>query len=144
VHRFLLSGVDSEFASDGGESDRFFGSSNFYFVGTVLAPRFFSQRLAQNFSQQFTSLTASRVSSNRDRRGSVCMQLTEALEQVLAKFLNFKQTSVDDGSQRPATYNSAEEMEQAFSEWLGKLVEEFICDQDWEEIFRTSGEEYEA
>jgi hypothetical protein len=72
------------------------------------------------------------------------MQLTEALEQVLVKFLNFKQTSVDDGSQRPATYTSAEEIEQVFGEWVSELVEEFISNQDWEEIFRTRGEEYEG
>jgi len=72
------------------------------------------------------------------------MQLTEALEQLLEKFLNFKQTSVDDGSQRPAIYNSAEEMEQTFSEWIGELVEEFVSSQSWEEIFRSRGEDYEA
>jgi hypothetical protein len=72
------------------------------------------------------------------------MQLTEALEQLLEKFLNFKQTSVDDGSQKPTTYNSPEEMEQAFRDWLGELIQEFISDQDWEKIFQSRKEEYEA
>ncbi len=75
VHRFQLPRLGSEFAPDGGKSNRFFGSSNFYFVGTVLAPRFFSQRLAQNISQQSASFAAGCIGSERDRCGGVFMQL---------------------------------------------------------------------
>jgi hypothetical protein len=75
VHRFQLSRLGSEFASDGIKSDRILGSSSIYFVGLVLAPRFFSQWLAQNISQQFASSTSSRTGSKRDRRGGISMQL---------------------------------------------------------------------
>jgi hypothetical protein len=75
VHRFLLSGVDSELASDGGKSDRLFSSDNFYFVGLVLAPGFFSQWLAQDFSQQFASFAFDKFGSDRDRCGGISMQL---------------------------------------------------------------------
>lgn len=44
-------------------------------MGTVLAPRFFSQWLAQNISQQSASFAASELSFSRDRRGGVSMQL---------------------------------------------------------------------
>jgi hypothetical protein len=75
VHRFQLSRLGSEFASDGDKSDRLFGSSSIYFVGTVLAPGFFSQRLAQNISQQFASFAFGKFGSDRDRRGGILMQL---------------------------------------------------------------------
>jgi hypothetical protein len=67
--------MGSELASDGNESDRLFGSSSIYFVGSVLAPRFFSQWLAQNISQQSASFAVSRVSSERDWGGGIFMQL---------------------------------------------------------------------
>jgi hypothetical protein len=75
VHRYQLSRLGSEFASDGFSSDRLFGSSSIYFVGFVLAPRFFSQWLAQNISQQFASFATGKFGSNCDRRGGVFMQL---------------------------------------------------------------------
>jgi hypothetical protein len=50
--------MGSEFASDGLSSDRILGSSSFHYLGLVLAPRFFSQQLAQNISQQSASFTA--------------------------------------------------------------------------------------
>jgi hypothetical protein len=75
VHRFQLPRLGGELASDVGKSDRIFSSSNFYFVGAVLALRFFSQRLAQNISQQFASVTPGKFGGNCDRRGSFLMQL---------------------------------------------------------------------
>jgi hypothetical protein len=136
--------MGSEFASDGGKSDRLFSSSNFCFMGTVLASGFFRQYVAQNFSQQSASFASGKFGSNRNWRGGFLMQLTEALERLLEKFLNFKQTNVDDGSQMSETYNSAEEMEQAFEEWVGELVHEFVSEQNWEEIFRARGGEDDA
>jgi hypothetical protein len=67
--------MGSEFAPNGDKSDRLFSSSSIYFVGLVLAPRFFSQWLAQNISQQSASFVVSRVGSNCDRRGGISMQL---------------------------------------------------------------------
>jgi hypothetical protein len=67
--------MGSKLASDVGKSDRIFGSSNFYFVGTVLAPRFFSQYLAQNISQQSASFAASGLGFDCARRGGISMQL---------------------------------------------------------------------
>jgi hypothetical protein len=75
VHRFQFSWLGSKFASDGGESDRLFGSNNTYFVGLVLAPRFFSQRLAQNISQQFASFTAGSPGNGHHRNGGFSMLL---------------------------------------------------------------------
>jgi hypothetical protein len=75
VHRFQLPRLGGELASNGGESDRIFGSSNIYFVGALLAPRFFSQRLAQNFSQQFASFAFGKFGSDHDRCGGISMQL---------------------------------------------------------------------
>jgi hypothetical protein len=75
VHRFQFFRLGSEFASDGFKSDRIFGSSNFYFVGTVLAPRFFSQQISQNISQQSASFASSKFCSSRDWCGGVLMQL---------------------------------------------------------------------
>jgi hypothetical protein len=75
VHRFQLPRLGSELAPDGGKSNRFFGSSSIYFVGFVLAPRFFSQWLAQNISQQFASFAFGCTGGKRDRRGGIFMQL---------------------------------------------------------------------
>jgi hypothetical protein len=75
VHRFQLSWLGSEFASDGSESDRLSGSSSIYCLGFVLAPRFFSQRPTQNFCAEFTSFTSGKFGFNRDRRGGISMQL---------------------------------------------------------------------
>jgi hypothetical protein len=75
VHRFQLSRLDSKLTSDVGKSDRLFGSSNIYFVGSVLASRFFSQWLAQNISQQSASLAVGKFGFDCDRRGSFLMQL---------------------------------------------------------------------
>jgi hypothetical protein len=75
VYRFQLFLLGSELASDDGKSDRIFGSSNFYFVGTVLAPRFLSQRLAQNISQYSASCAAGKFGSNSYGRGGMAMQL---------------------------------------------------------------------
>jgi hypothetical protein len=75
VHRFQLPWLGSELTSDGGKSDRLFGSSRIYFVGSVLAPRFFSQQLAKNISQQFAGFATGRASSERDWGGGVFMQL---------------------------------------------------------------------
>jgi hypothetical protein len=67
--------MGSELASDGSESDRFFGSSSFCYLGLVLASRFFSQRLAQNISQQSASFAPGRFGSNCHRCGGISMQL---------------------------------------------------------------------
>jgi flagellar motility protein MotE (MotC chaperone) len=67
--------MGSEFASDGIQGDRFFDGSSFHYLGLVLAFRFFSQRLAQNFSQQSASFASSCTGSDRDWRGGVFMQL---------------------------------------------------------------------
>jgi hypothetical protein len=75
VHRFQLPRLGSEFASDVGKSDRLFSSSRIYFVGSVLALRFFSQYVAQNISQQSASFTFGWHGGNYDRRGSFLMQL---------------------------------------------------------------------
>jgi hypothetical protein len=75
VHRFQLFRLGSELASDVSKSDHIFGSHNFYFVGTVLALRFFSQWLAQNISQYSTGFTPGKFGGNCDRRGSFLMQL---------------------------------------------------------------------
>jgi hypothetical protein len=75
VHRFQLSRLDSEFASDGDEGDHLFGSSSIYFVGTVLAPRLFSQHLTKNISQYPASFAVGGFSFSRCRRGSFLMQL---------------------------------------------------------------------
>jgi hypothetical protein len=75
VYRFQLSWLGGEFASDDSKSDHIFNSSSLYYLGTVLAPGFFSQYLAPNISQQSASLTDSRVSSNSDRCGGVLVQL---------------------------------------------------------------------
>jgi hypothetical protein len=72
------------------------------------------------------------------------MQLTEVLERLLEDFLNFTKTGVDDGSQMPGAYSSAEEMEQIFEEWLGEQVHSFVSELDWEEIFKESGEGNDA
>jgi len=70
-----FSRLGSEFASDGGESDRLFDSSSLYCLGLVLAPRFFGQYVAQDFSQQSPSFAFGKFGSDRDRRGGVFMQL---------------------------------------------------------------------
>jgi hypothetical protein len=75
VHRFQLSRLGSEFASDGSESDRILGSSSFHYLGLVLAPRFFSQQLAQDISQQSASFAVGKFGSNCDWCGSFFMQL---------------------------------------------------------------------
>jgi hypothetical protein len=75
VHRFQLSRLGSEFAPNGGESDRVFDSSSIYYLGLVLASRFFGQWLAQNFNQQSASLASDCTGSERNRRGSILMQL---------------------------------------------------------------------
>jgi hypothetical protein len=75
VHRFQLSRLGSEFASNGGKSDRLSDSSSLYCLGLVLAPGFFSQWLAQNFSQQFASFAFGKFGSNCDRCGGSLMQL---------------------------------------------------------------------
>jgi hypothetical protein len=67
--------MDSEHFSNGGESDRFFGNSSLYCVGTVLAPRLFSQHLTKNISQYPTSFAASKFGSNRNWCGSFLVQL---------------------------------------------------------------------
>jgi hypothetical protein len=75
VHRFQLSRLGSEFASNVGKSDRIFGSSSPCYLGLVLASRFFSQWLAQNISQQFASFAFGKFGSNCDRCGGFLMQL---------------------------------------------------------------------
>jgi hypothetical protein len=75
VHRFQLPWLGSKLASDGNESDHLFGSSNLYYLGLVLAARFFSQQLAQDISQQSASFTSGCTGSKRDRRGGISMQL---------------------------------------------------------------------
>jgi hypothetical protein len=67
--------MGSEFASDGNASDRIFGNSSLYFVGSVLAPRFFSQRLAQNISQQFAGFIAGSAGNGSGRWNGDFMQL---------------------------------------------------------------------
>jgi hypothetical protein len=75
VHRFQLAWLGSEFASDVGKSDRLFGSSRIYFLGSVLAPRFFSQWLAQNISQQSASFASGKFGFDCDWGGGISMQL---------------------------------------------------------------------
>jgi flagellar motility protein MotE (MotC chaperone) len=75
VHRFQLSRLGSELASDDSESDRLFGSSSICFVGPVLAPRLFGQWLAQNINQQSASFASDEFDFDCDRRGSFFMQL---------------------------------------------------------------------
>jgi hypothetical protein len=75
VHRFQLSRLGSKFASDGNESDRIFGGSNLHYLGLVLAPRFFSQWLVENFCAESPSFTVSRVSGKRNWGRGVFMQL---------------------------------------------------------------------
>ncbi|MEG3849821.1 hypothetical protein QT971_21020 [Microcoleus sp. herbarium19] len=75
VHRFQLPRLDSEFASDVIQSDRLFGSSSLYFVGFVLAPRFLSLRLAQDFCAKFAGFAFGKLGSDRDRCRGIFMQL---------------------------------------------------------------------
>ena len=67
--------MDSEFASDGLTSDRLFDSSSLYYLGLVLASRFLSVRLAQDFSAEFASFAAGRLGFDRDRCGGISMLL---------------------------------------------------------------------
>lgn len=67
--------MDSEFASDVIPSDRIFSSSGIYFLGLVLALRFFSQRLAQDFSAELTGFASGKFGGICDRRGGNFMQL---------------------------------------------------------------------
>jgi hypothetical protein len=67
--------MGSEFASSGNEGDRFFGSSSFYFVVSVLAARFLGQLLAQNFCAEFAGIFTCSVGSDRDRCWGIFMQL---------------------------------------------------------------------
>ncbi|MEG3900188.1 MULTISPECIES: hypothetical protein [unclassified Microcoleus] len=67
--------MDSKLASDVVKSDRIFGSNSIYFVGSVLAPGFFSQQLAQNISQQFAGFAGGKFGSVCDRCGGDFMQL---------------------------------------------------------------------
>jgi hypothetical protein len=149
MHRFQLPRLGGEFASDSDESDRLFSDNSLYFVGLVLDPGFFSQPLAQNFSQQFASFVFGCTGSKCDRRGSFFsawefFMLTTALEWLVEEFLNFKQTNVDDGSQISETYNSPEEMEQVFEEWVDELVHNFVSGLDWKEIFKERQERNDA
>jgi hypothetical protein len=65
------------------------------------------------------------------------MQLIETtLKKLLAEFLDFRETNVDTNTQMPATYNSPEEMEQAFEDWINELTHEWISFQDWEQLFK--------
>jgi hypothetical protein len=75
VHRFQLSRLGSEFASDDNESDRLFGSSSLYCLGLVLAPRFFSQQFAENFRFQLAGIFTGSVGSDHNWGGGVFMQL---------------------------------------------------------------------
>jgi hypothetical protein len=75
MHRFLLSGMDSEFASGGNESDHLFDSSSLYYLGLVLAPRFFSQWLAQDFNQQSASFAVGDIGGSHYWRGYFPMLL---------------------------------------------------------------------
>jgi hypothetical protein len=54
VHRFLPSGMDSEPASDGIQSDRFFASSSSR-LGYVLAARLLPQPTSKNFRPALAS-----------------------------------------------------------------------------------------
>jgi hypothetical protein len=130
VHRFLLPGVDSEFASDGNASDRIFGSSSLYCLGLVLAPRFFSQRLAQNFSQQSASFAVGRIGSKRDRRGGFLMQLKEVLAVLLQNFIKFERQA----NPTPATLLNS------FKDTVVGETFEFLAQQDWEEVAKQNRE----
>jgi hypothetical protein len=66
--------MDSEHFSNGSEGDRIFGSS-IYFLGSLLAARFFSQWLAQDFSAKFASFASGKFGGSRDRCGGTFMQL---------------------------------------------------------------------
>jgi hypothetical protein len=75
VHRFQLSRLGSEFASDVGESDRIFGGSSVYSVGLMLAPRFFCEFVAQNFGAEFASYFAGSADNGNYRCGGFPMLL---------------------------------------------------------------------
>jgi hypothetical protein len=67
--------VGSEFASDHLSSDHISGSSKLYLLGSLLAPRFLCQRLAENFCAKFAGSLAGSLGNGDGRRGGVFMQL---------------------------------------------------------------------
>jgi hypothetical protein len=67
--------MDSEHFSNGSEGDRIFGGSNFYFVGVVLAPRFFCEFVAENFCAEFAGTFAGGAGNGSDRCGGFPMLL---------------------------------------------------------------------
>jgi hypothetical protein len=75
VHRFLTPGVGSEFASDRLSSDRISDSSKLYLLGSLLAPRFLCQWLAENFCAKFAGSFTGSLGNGDRRRGGVFMQL---------------------------------------------------------------------
>jgi hypothetical protein len=75
VHCFQLPWLGSKLASNGNASDRLLGGVSIYYLGLVLALGFFSQWLAQNFSQQSASFVAGKFGFGCDRCGGISMQL---------------------------------------------------------------------
>ena len=67
--------MDSEHVSNGSEGDRILGSSSVYFVGSVLASRFFCEFVAQDFSAEFASTFAGSAGNGSDRCGGFLMLL---------------------------------------------------------------------
>lgn len=67
--------MDSEHISNDPKNDHIFGSSNFYFVGIVLALGFFGQWLAQNFCAKFAGSLVGNTGNGAHRRGGFPMQL---------------------------------------------------------------------
>jgi hypothetical protein len=67
--------VGSEFASDHLSSDRISDSSKLYLLGSLLAPRFLCQWLAENFCAKFAGSFAGSLGNGDRRRGGVFMHL---------------------------------------------------------------------
>jgi hypothetical protein len=67
--------MGSEHFGDGSKSDRILGSSSIHSVGYVLAPRFFSVGLAQDFCAELAGFAAGSASNGCYRRGGVFMLL---------------------------------------------------------------------
>jgi hypothetical protein len=122
--------MDSELASNGIQSDRFFGSSSIYLVGSVLAPGFFSQWLAENISHQSASFASGKFGSNRDRCGGIPMQLKEVLAAKLRNFIELERQA----NPTPATLLNS------FRDTVVGETFEFLAQQDWEEVAKQNQE----
>jgi hypothetical protein len=143
MHRFLPSGMDSEFASDSNEGDRIFDSSSLYYLGLVLVARFLTQQPVKDFSPKLAGIFAGRAGNGSHRRGGVPvhLKLAQALEELLEEFLNYSERSVDDGRKIFCQHSSAEDMQGAFEEWVGDFIHSFADEQEWDEHFQEALDE---